>query len=691
MFRSTATKRLRPRTFGLAASLTAAAVGASLAISPGSAVADPSSTLGTRAALAPALTQGRGADLGFIEQEAETAPNTGTVISGRDAYTLPSEASGRSAVKLTSVGQYVEFTLPKAANGLTLRYSIPDAPNGGGITAPINLLINGRHALTPVLTSQYAWLYNQYPFSNDPNAGPIHMDWWLTECSCVPSATTPTPTFTTPFRPFHFYDEQRIVLDRTYGAGTKIRFQVPEGSPAAWYVIDLMDSQQVAPPIQKPSGALSVVSFGADPTGAADSGNAFDAAVAAGAAQHRPVYIPAGEFQINRHIVLPSNVTLTGAGNWYSIITGHQTPAIDPDGSAGHTGPGIYGKYATDGGSNNVHISNFAIMGDVRERLDLDQVNGIGGALGGGSTVSGMYIDHTKVGLWLDGPFSGLTVSNNLVVNQIADGINLHQGVSHVLVQNNFFRNTGDDAMAMWSEKASADSGLPASTTDHDNRFDHNTVQTPTLANGIAIYGGRDNAVSNNLVADPIREGSGLQIGSRFGSTPFEGNLTFDGNTTVRAGTYELNWNIGLGAIWIYALESSINANITVSNSSFLDNTYNAIMMVSDFPVKDLYTITNVHFKNIHVDGTGTSVLSARVAGSASFQNVDARNVGAVGINNCGSFHFTPAGSEFSVGDLGGNDGGGTTGPWMASWELPNTITCDDRPPVVVPPVPSAW
>ncbi|MDX6253784.1 MAG: hypothetical protein QOJ11_118 [Frankiales bacterium] len=686
MFRSTRTaglagNRYRTRTFGLAASLTAAAVGASLAIAPGAAVAGPSSSLGTRAALAPSLTAGRGADVGFIEQEAETAKTTGTVISGRDAYTLPSEASGRSAVQLNSVGQYVEFTLPKAANAITVRYAIPDAPNGGGISAPISLLINGRRAQTPILTSQYAWLYNQYPFSNDPNAGPIHMDWWLTECSCVPAATTPTPTFPTPFRPTHFYDEQRITLGHTYGTGTKIRFQVPEGSPAAWYVIDLMDSQLVAEPIEKPRGALSVVSFGADPTGAADSGDAFDAAVAAGAAQHRPVYIPEGEFQLNRHVVLPSNVTLTGAGSWYSIITGHQTPAIDPDGSAGHTGPGIYGKYAADGGSQNVHIANFAILGDVRERLDLDQVNGIGGALGGGSTVSGLYIDHTKVGLWFDGPFSGLTVSNNVVVNQIADGINLHQGISHVLVQNNFFRNTGDDAMAMWSEH----------DADHDNRFDHNTVQTPVLANGIAIYGGRDNAVSNNLVADPIREGSGLHIGSRFGATPFEGSLTFDGNTTVRAGTFELNWKIGLGAIWIYALESSINANITVSNSSFLDNTYNAIMMVSDFPVKDLYSITNVHFKNIHVDGTGTSVLSARVAGSASFENVDARNVGAVGINNCGSFHFTPAGSEFSVVDLGGNDGGGTTGPWMAPWELPNTITCDDRPPVVVPPAPSPW
>ena len=114
-------------------------------------------------------------------------------------------------------------------------------------------------------------------------------------------------------------------------------------------------------------------------------------------------------------------------------------------------------------------------------------------------------------------------------------------------------------------------------------------------------------------------------------------------------------------------------------------------MLVSEWSVKDLYAITNVHFKDVRVDGTGTSVLSARVKGGASFENVDARNVGAVGINNCGSFNFPPTGSEFTVTDLGGNDGGGMTGPWMAAWELPNTITCDDRPPVVVPPPPAQW
>jgi len=407
--------------------------------------------------------------------------------------------------------------------------------------------------------------------------------------------------------------------------------------------------------------------------------------IQAAKSSHKTVYIPAGTYQVNRHIVV-DDVTIQGAGSWWSIVKGHQvtlgSPA--PDGSL-HTGVGFYGKYAPDGGSHNVHLSDFAIEGDVRERIDTDQVNGIGGALSD-STIDGLYIHHTKVGIWLDGPMNNVTIANTVIADQIADGINFHQGVTNSKVVNSFIRNTGDDALAMWSQAAAE-----PTIENANNVFDHNTVQTPTLANGIAIYGGRDNTVSNNVVADPIREGSGLHAGSRFGSTPFAGHLWFTNNTTVRAGTFELNWNIGLGAIWIYALEGSIDADVQVTGDNFLQSTYNAIMLVSDFPMKDLYSITNVHFKDIHVDGTGTSVVSARVAGSASFENVDARNVGAVGVNNCGSFNFTAAGSEFSLLDLGDNDGGGTTGPWLASWELPNTITCNDRPPVVAPPPPSAW
>ncbi|MEU1238027.1 glycosyl hydrolase family 28-related protein [Micromonospora aurantiaca] len=658
--------------------LAAALVAAALLVPPGAATAGPPrgpAPVVTRAGLDPALVAGRGATVDYVEQEAEHGRTTGAVIGpDRSAYTLAGEASGRRAVRLLP-GQYVELALPRATNALTVRYSIPDAPGGGGSTAPLRVAVGHAPARTMTLTSQYAWLYNQYPFTNDPGADLLHPDWWITECSCVPAATTPAPVISKPFRPHHFYDEQRLLLGRTHRAGEVVRLTAPRGTAAAWTVIDLVDAHLVAPPRVVPR-AVNALSFGPDPTGRRESADAFDRAVAYARRVDRPLYLPPGTYQVNRHIIV-DDVTIAGAGSWYTIVRGREvaldTPA--PDGSR-HTGVGFYGRDAADGGSSDVHLSGFAIEGDVRERIDTDQVNAVGGALNH-STIDGLYLHHTKVGMWFDGPMTGLRVTNTVIADQIADGLNFHTGVTHSSVTNSVVRNSGDDALAMWSE----------GTANASNTFAYNTVQSPVLANGIALYGGTDLTVAHNLIADPVREGSAIQVGSRFGAEPFTGRLRITGNTTVRAGTYDLNWNIGLGAIWFYALDRSIDAaDIQVSGDAYLDSTYNAIMLVSDWPVKDSVRIDNVRFRDIRVDGTGTSMVSARTAGGASFANVDARNVGAVGVNNCGSFHFTPAGSEFALTDLGGNDGG-----WLAPWLLPNTITCDDRPPVVPPPPPSRW
>lgn len=625
----------------------------------------------TRAALDPRVVRGRGARVNFVEQEAEHAATNGTVIGpSRDAYTLPSEASGRSAVRLDGPGQYVEFTLSDEANALTLRYSIPDAPTGGGIRAPLDVLVNGKRRRTMTLTSEYAWLYGMYPFSNDPNVDP-NPGWWKPEPDPVPK----------PFRPHHFYDEQRLLLGKEYEEGDVVRFEVPQGASASWYVIDLADFEDVDKPDRKPDDALSVLAFGADRTGSRESSDAFDAAIAAAKARDKTVFIPRGEYRIDRHIVV-DDVTIRGAGNWWTVIRGPVTPLAEraADGSM-HSAPGFYGRYAEDGGSTDVHLSDFAIESDVRERIDTDQVNGIGGAIGGGSTIKRLYIHHTKVGMWFDGPFDGLLVRDNIIVDQIADGLNLRRGISNVRVTNNFIRNTGDDGLAMWSHYATWEAEPDEwSDMDHDNVFDRNTVQSPVLANGIAIYGGRDNKVSGNLVADPVREGSALHAGKRHGSTSFAGRLKFSRNTTVRGGTRELNWNIGLGAIWFYVLEGSMNARIDVVDSSFLDNTYDAFMFVAEWSVKDKYEIANVHFKDIKVDGTGTSVVNARAAGWATFEDVDARNVGAPFINNCGTFHFTGT-PEFDVRLIGDDNDGGWAG----------AVGCEDRPPRVQPPPPSPW
>jgi hypothetical protein len=420
-------------------------------------------TVVTRAGLDPALVAGRGARVDFLEQEAENAATSGVVIGpDRSAYTLAAEASGRKAVRLLP-GQFVEFTLPSAANAVTVRYSIPDAPGGGGITAPLDLITKG-HRQTVTLTSRFSWLYNQYPFTNDPNAGLLHPDWWITECSCVPAATVPPPVIVKPFRPNHFYDEQRIWLDRAYRAGDRVRLSVPAGGVPT--VIDLLDSQLVGAPAVDLRGA-NAVWFGADPSGRRDSAGAIEAAIEFARRHHLPVYLPPGTFQVNRHIVV-DGVTIEGAGSWYTIVRGHEValPAPAPDGSM-HTGVGFYGRDASVGGSHDVHLTGFAIEGDVNERIDLDQVNGIGGSLND-SIVDHLYIHHTKVGMWFDGPMTNLRIRDNVIADQIADGLNFHTGVTNSVVSDNFIRNTGDDGLAMWSERIS----------DANDTFDHNTVQT---------------------------------------------------------------------------------------------------------------------------------------------------------------------------------------------------------------------
>ena len=108
-----------------------------------------------------------------------------------DTPHLATEASGRRACTLSSEGDDLMFILGQASNAFELRYSIPDAPHGGGLHTtlalsatsltgvPFQLSLAG--STTPPttklilnLTSEYCWFYGKYPFSNDPSQGYAH-------------------------------------------------------------------------------------------------------------------------------------------------------------------------------------------------------------------------------------------------------------------------------------------------------------------------------------------------------------------------------------------------------------------------------------------------------------------------------------------------------------------------------------
>jgi hypothetical protein len=551
-------------------------------------------------ATSPLAVAGRGATVGFTEYEAEDAATNGSVLGmNRTAGTLAGEASGRRAVQLTGAGKYVEFTLTRPANAIDVRYSLPDSPTGTGITAPIALYLNGAKNRDLTLTSKYSWYYGSYPFTNNPGDGKQH----------------------------HLYDETRALLGSTLAAGTKVRLQV-DNAAASSYTIDLADFEQVGPAASRPANSLSVADYGADPNGAAEASNAFDAAISAARSQGKEVWIPPGTFTINRHIIV-DNVTVRGAGPWYSVLHGN--------------GVGLYGNYAPNP-SGNVKLYDFAILGEVQERNDGAQVNGVGGALGGGSVVQNLWIQHTKVGLWLDGPFDGLTIRDNRILDQTADGLNLHNGISHVTVTNNFVRNAGDDGLAMWSDQ----------NADHDNVFSFNTIVAPILANNIAIYGGRDNSVTDNVVSETQTQGGGLHVGNRFNSVPLAGTTTLARNTTLRAGVLDPNWQFGVGALWFYALDAPMTGTINVTDTDLLDSSYEAVHFIGN-------GISNVNLTNVRIDGAGTFAVQLQSTGSARFANVTAAHIGGpAGIYNC------QGAGAFTIADGGGNGGWNTTycGQW---------------------------
>ncbi len=533
----------------------------------------------------------QGAAVPFTEYNAVGSDTNGTEIGpSTNLYTLAAEAVGRTAITLSGAGQYIDFTLAKPANAVDLRYSIPDSADGTGLTTPLSVFVNGhqRHDLT--LSSVYDWFYGSYPFTNDPSALGGH----------------------------HMYDDVRTMFGRTLPAGTHVRFEI--ANPAIPVTINVADFQEVAPPAPQPAGSISVLSYGADPTGQTDSTTAIQNAINAGSAAGKAVYIPPGNYTVTSHLIV-NNVTLTGAGEWYSVLGGN--------------GVGVFGNMPPTP-STNVHLSNFAIFGQVNARVDSEDFMGIGGALQD-STISNVWISHVQAGIWMTGPFSNLKISNVRIQDTVADGINFDGGITDSSVTNTYIRNTGDDGIALWSNGV-ADSG---------DVISHDSVVSPILANNFAIYGGNDNSITHDYGADTMTQGGGIQVGNRYASVPLAGTTTIADNTLVSTGTLDPNWKFGVGAIWFYASDGEdMTGTINVDHNTILDSPYDAFGFVGDYipnATPPAYAIDNVNINDNVVHNVGSFVFQLQSAGSNdTISNVvSTGTVGLDGTMACG-YGITP-------------------------------------------------
>ncbi len=444
----------------------------------------------------------------------------------------------------------------------------------------------------------------------------------------------------------HFFNDARMLLPRELSPGDTVRLQAGPGDTAVPYTINLADFYQVARPLLRPAHSVSVTSQGADPTGTANSATAFAAAIALARARHESVWIPPG-----RYLVAPAlhvrNATIEGAGAWYSqVLTDefiHNTAAV--------RGP--------------VNLRDFAILGSTIGRHDLSTKNAIDGSLGTGSVVRNLWIQNTNAGLWLRFGNTDVTVADNIILDTDADGINLDGNATGVIVKGNLIRNTGDDGLAIWSHPV-------ADTRDTLTR---NTVEQPNLANGIAEYGGTDNTISGNVIADTNALGSGLTISNQqftgTGFTPLAGTITVTRNTLIRTGAMNPNWHRPMSAIQIDSYNYPITGvTINITHTTVLDTPYSVFELVSGNG--DGFPINGLTIEGAYINHVGTVVFQAETTGGAYISGVRAHNVGVAGTIQ---HQYPPGTAAFTLNTGPGNSGWGAS-PVLAYFPAP------------VPPVP---
>ena len=532
-----------------------------------------------------------GATIPWVTYEAENMKTDGIIMGPKYApYNVETESSGQKCVNLASKGQFVEFTATINSNSIVIRYSLPDKKEGNGTNATIGIYKNGKLVQHYKISSRYSWLYGKYPFTNNPADGV----------------------------PRNFYDEIRVTgLIIKKGDVIKIKRDDGQEDDADYCIIDLIDLENVAAPLSAPPNSLSITdkNFQAiDSTG--DYTAAFRNCIAKAAETGKIVWIPSGIFKITGDIILPTNIKIQGAGMWYTDLVGDETVYADAS-----------KRVRLIGSGSNIHISDFAIIGKLNYRNDKEPNDGIVGSFGTNSTISNIWIEHTKTGMWIEDS-KGLKITGCRMRNTIADGINFCVGMAQSTIENCTARGTGDDCFAIWPTIRDKQQFSPG-----QNLITYCTAQLPFLANGSAIYGGDSNAIKNCSFTD-ISQGSAILISTTFPTANKDNSINnnFSGKTVVEncdiksSGGFDHEWD------WRAAVEICIDkrsiSGLEINNLYIKNSLSNAVSVIAKNIGSETSTLSNATLQNINISNYGVAAtgrhglfISAGAHGSLVIKN----------------------------------------------------------------------
>lgn len=428
---------------------------------------------------------------------------------------LQSEATDQQCVNMSATNATVQWTLTEAADGLVIRYSVPD-----GQTATLGVYNGNTKLTTLTLTSTWSW---EYLWSNgNPNNNGI---------------TNQNPRMR--------FDEVRYKLPAKIAVSGTLKLVRESGNVH----VDFAEMEPIPTAVTAPSGAVTY------------TGNGSDLQTFIDANGGKKIFVPSGVYNVNRELYFGvANTSLIGAGMWYTQINFTNTSSLNGGLRANASSISFTDLYLT---TNSASRSN--------------SYKAINGVFTNGSIVKNIWAEHFECGAWIaqyntGGPAiaDGFTLSYCRFRNNYADGINLCKGTANAIVEHCNFRNNGDDDQAIWS----AD-GLECI----NNTFRYNTSENCWRACGLAIYGGKNNKAYNLIIKDNLEAGirvSNNFPGAPFNN---DGMHEIHDITVTTCGTFNDTYNNPVAAIDIFSATNAGSQvkNVQLYNIDILDSRNDAI------------------------------------------------------------------------------------------------------------------
>lgn len=431
---------------------------------------------------------------------------------------LQSEASEQICVDLTIPKSSVEWKLTKEADGLVVRYSVPDSASG-----ELEVYANNKLVGTLSLTSHYSWEY-LWSNGNPNNSGVVN--------------TNPKMRF----------DEVRLKLPAKIAAGGKLKLVNKTGK----IHVDFIELEAVPPAVAAAPGDLVFSGEGDELQNFIDRNGG------------KTIYVPAGVYDIYSELYFGvDNTTLKGAGMWYTQLNFKKIKWLKG------------GLYAN---ARNISFSDLFLSTANNSRSG--SYKAINGIFTSGSVVKNIWAEHFECGAWIaqynqgEVAFAeGFTVTNCRFRNNYADGINLCKGTKNAIVEHCSFRNNGDDDMAIWS----ADN-----MECQNNTYRYCTSENCWRASGCAIYGGLNNKAHHLLIKDNLEVGLRVNNAFPGVGFNDAGMHEFSDITIIRCGTNNDLYYSPVGAIDLTCTDRcGVKVkNVKFSNIDIIDSKNDAIYIM---------------------------------------------------------------------------------------------------------------